>query len=227
MYNSAYWLTLYVVITGMKWADLVKWSTMTHMELYPDELRGKPTMKSMQISSHFHSGMLNDCGFPTGWPALTLQHVSHSATYLTISHFILVHQKFFFKSWYILFVHGWIEYLEQCASSTILWRSSKSLGTTRQFLNHRTPSTSSWKHFTSSNFNLLQMWPILTYVFWATMTSSLIDGMRAMLFNAPYGMTRRLDSSRSPPDVRGWTTIWCQCSFWLRASVTTFALPGW
>jgi hypothetical protein len=42
MYNSAYYLTLYVVTTGMKWADLVKWSTMTHIELYPREVRGKP-----------------------------------------------------------------------------------------------------------------------------------------------------------------------------------------
>jgi hypothetical protein len=28
--------------------------TMTHIELYPREVRGKPTMKSMQIFSYFH-----------------------------------------------------------------------------------------------------------------------------------------------------------------------------
>jgi hypothetical protein len=56
MYSSAYYPTLYVVATGMKWADLVKRSTMTHIELYPREVRGKPTMKSMQMFSHFHSG---------------------------------------------------------------------------------------------------------------------------------------------------------------------------
>jgi hypothetical protein len=43
MYSSAYCPTLYVVATGMKWADLVKRSTMTHIELYPREVRGKPT----------------------------------------------------------------------------------------------------------------------------------------------------------------------------------------
>jgi hypothetical protein len=33
-----YYPTLYVMATGMKWADLVKWSTMTHIELYPCEV---------------------------------------------------------------------------------------------------------------------------------------------------------------------------------------------
>jgi hypothetical protein len=50
----------------MKWADLVKWSTMTHIELYPREVRGKPTMKSIQIFSHFHPRMLKGCRFPVG-----------------------------------------------------------------------------------------------------------------------------------------------------------------
>jgi hypothetical protein len=84
----------------MKWADLVKWFTMTHIELYPREVWGKPTMKSMQMSSHFHSEMLKGCRFPVGlkWSALTLRQVSHLNTYFAISHFILVHKKFFFKS---------------------------------------------------------------------------------------------------------------------------------
>jgi hypothetical protein len=47
MHSSAYYPTLYAVATGMKWADLVKRSTMTHIELYPREVQGKPTMKSM------------------------------------------------------------------------------------------------------------------------------------------------------------------------------------
>jgi hypothetical protein len=65
MYSSAYCPTLYVVATSMKWADLVKRSTMTHIELYPHEVRGKPIMKSMQMFSYFHSGMLKGCRFPT------------------------------------------------------------------------------------------------------------------------------------------------------------------
>jgi hypothetical protein len=50
----------------MKWADLVKQSMMTHIELYPCEMRGKPTRKSIQMFSHFHSGMLKGCRFPAG-----------------------------------------------------------------------------------------------------------------------------------------------------------------
>jgi hypothetical protein len=66
MYSSAYCLTLYVMAICMKWADLVKRSTMTHIELYPREVRGKPTMKSMQMFSHFHSGILNGYMFSAG-----------------------------------------------------------------------------------------------------------------------------------------------------------------
>jgi hypothetical protein len=50
----------------MKWADLVKRSTMTHIELYPHGVRGKPPMKSIQMFSHFHSGMLKGFTFPVG-----------------------------------------------------------------------------------------------------------------------------------------------------------------
>jgi hypothetical protein len=54
------------VAIGMKWADLVKWFTMTHIELYPREVRGKLTMKSMQLFSHFQSKILKGCRFSAG-----------------------------------------------------------------------------------------------------------------------------------------------------------------
>jgi hypothetical protein len=50
----------------MKWTDLVKRSTMTHIELYPHEVRGKPKMKSIQMFSHFHLEMLKGCRFLVG-----------------------------------------------------------------------------------------------------------------------------------------------------------------
>jgi hypothetical protein len=153
--------------------------------------------------------------------------VSHSATYFAISRFILVHKKFFFKPWYILFVLGWIEYLEQCASSIIFRWSSKSFGTTRRFLNHNTPWASSWKYFASPNCYLLLMCPIPSSIFYAVMTSSLIDGMRARLCNTPWGITQRLGSSGSPPDVTGWIMMWLQWSWRLRASAATLAFLGW
>jgi hypothetical protein len=64
IYSYAYCLTLYVVDTGIKWADLVKRFMMTQMELYPCEVRGRPTMKSIQMSSHLHSGILKGYKFP-------------------------------------------------------------------------------------------------------------------------------------------------------------------
>jgi hypothetical protein len=229
IYNSAYYLTLYVVDTGIKWVDFIKWSTMTHIELYPREVRDKPTMKSMQMFSHFHSGMLKGCRFLAGlrWSALTLRHVSHLDTYFAISCFIRVHQKFFFKSWYILLAPGWIEYLEQWASFMILRWSSKSLGTTSRSLNHITPSASCWKHWASPNSNLWRIWPIPTSVLWAVMTSSLMVGMRAMLFNLPCGTTRRLGSSKSQHEEWGGTVRWLHRCLWFRASATTFAFLGW
>jgi hypothetical protein len=51
---------------GMKWANLVKRSTMTYIKLYPCEVRDKPTIKSIQMFSHFHSGMLKGCRFLAG-----------------------------------------------------------------------------------------------------------------------------------------------------------------
>jgi hypothetical protein len=42
--------------------------------LYPREMRGKPTMKSIHMFSHFHSGMLKGSRFSVGkkWSTLTL-----------------------------------------------------------------------------------------------------------------------------------------------------------
>jgi hypothetical protein len=203
---------------GVKWADFIRRSTITHIELYPREVRSKFTIKSIHMFSHFHSGMLKDCRFPAGlrWSALTLRHVSHSDTYFAISLFILIHQKLFFKSWY----------LEKWASSMILRWSSKSIGTTRWSLNHRTPSVSSQKHWASPNSNLQRIWPIPTFVLWAAMTSSLIVGIRAMLFNLPCGITQRLGSSGSQQEEWDWTVRWLHRCLWLRASATTLALPG-
>jgi hypothetical protein len=84
----------------IKWVYLVKQYTMTHMELYPYKVQGKPTMKFIHMFSYFHSGMLKGYKFLAclKWSALTLQHVSHSATYFAISRFILDYQIFFFKS---------------------------------------------------------------------------------------------------------------------------------
>jgi hypothetical protein len=50
----------------MKWADLVKRSMITHIELYSCNVRDKPIMKSIHIFSQFHLGMLKGCRFSAG-----------------------------------------------------------------------------------------------------------------------------------------------------------------
>jgi hypothetical protein len=51
---------------GYKMSLLSQLIQMTHIELYPREVRGKPTMKPTQMFSHFHSGMLRGCRFLVG-----------------------------------------------------------------------------------------------------------------------------------------------------------------
>jgi hypothetical protein len=46
---------------GIKWVTLVNRSTMTHIESYPAWVWGNPTIKSIVISSHFHSRIFSGC----------------------------------------------------------------------------------------------------------------------------------------------------------------------
>jgi hypothetical protein len=91
---------VYVVLTGMKWATLVSLSTMTHMESYPAWVRGSSTIKSIHISSHFHSRIFNGCNSLTGlWCSTLIRwHISHNDTYSAISRFMPYHQYLVFRS---------------------------------------------------------------------------------------------------------------------------------
>jgi hypothetical protein len=55
------------VLIGMKWADLESRFMITQIELKLRAVIGKPTMKSMLISSHFHSIVLSYCISPLGF----------------------------------------------------------------------------------------------------------------------------------------------------------------
>jgi hypothetical protein len=57
----------YVVHTEMKCATLVRRPTITHIESLPLGVLGSPLMKSILMSSHFHSGMGNDWSNPLGF----------------------------------------------------------------------------------------------------------------------------------------------------------------
>ena len=65
--------------TGIKWATLVKWSTTTQIESYPDLVLGNPVIKSMPSLSHFHSGIGIGCSNPAGFwcSAFTLSGIHH------------------------------------------------------------------------------------------------------------------------------------------------------
>jgi hypothetical protein len=78
---------------------------------------------------------------------------------LAISTFILDHQKFCFRSWYILVLPGWIENLDLWVSSRMIFLISGSTGTTRRFQNQTTSWWSFWKQVylgsPSTNFCLM------------------------------------------------------------------------
>jgi hypothetical protein len=101
-------------------------------------------MKSIPISSHFHSGIFSGYSNLAGlWcSAMTLWHVSHNNTYSAISHFIPCHQYLVFRCWYILVLPGWIEYAELWASQRICSRIGLGLGTHIRFPNHKVPWSS-------------------------------------------------------------------------------------
>src|SRR3954467_4497012 len=92
----------------MKWATLIKWSTTTQMESYPDLVLGNPVIKSIPTLSHFQSGTGNGYSSPASFwcSAFTRLHTSHRAICLAMSPFMLFHQNLLFKSIYIFVLPG-------------------------------------------------------------------------------------------------------------------------
>ena len=113
-------------------------------ESYPFAVRGKPTTKSMEISSYFQTGIDKGCRNPCVriWSAITLPQMSHYEMYLVVSCFIFGHQYKWRKSWYILLLRGWMDNLELWASSKNFLLSSSLEGTANRFLNFTTPWSS-------------------------------------------------------------------------------------
>ena len=113
---------------------------------------------------------------------------------LVISLFIRVHQKFCFRSWYILLLPGWIENFDRCALSRICFQSSWFFGTTKQLSNHKIPLWSCRKHLyllsPCASFCLM----MLMLLSWACaiMTWSWRVGSMEMWFRVPWGMISKL-----------------------------------
>ena len=91
-------------LTGIKWVALLNWSTMTMIESCCRKFFDRPVTKSIQIVSHFHSGMGSGCNNLVGYWCFTLnllhskQWAKYSSTY-----FFMFGQKKSFMIMVIIF----------------------------------------------------------------------------------------------------------------------------
>jgi hypothetical protein len=214
----------------MKLATFANRSTITQIESYPSWVRGNPTMKSIPISSHFHSGIFKGCSSPAGlWcSAFTLWQVSHNDTYSAMSHFIPYQQYQVFKSLYILVLPWWIEYAESWTSRSMSFLWCFRLGTHIRFPNHRVPWLSSEKSLvllSLINCHISFSFASSNYPFWistskvgltsiVTVTSFTIARLRYLISLRNYGCIIMAN-------------VALQYFLWLMALAMTLNLPGW
>jgi hypothetical protein len=157
---------------------------------YPD--RVITTMKSIPISSHSHSGILNGCSNPAGLccSALTLWHVSHNYMYSAISRFMSCYQYLVSRSWYILVLPGWIEYAESWASQRISSQIGLRLGTHIHFPNHKVPGSSLVKSLVLFSFMSCHISFSLSSSSWAFLISTLSIGSISTSIAASFTIAR-------------------------------------
>jgi len=107
-------------LIGIKCAYLVNRSTMTQIESCPLTNLDRCVIKSMEMLSHFHCGMLKGSNVPPDlWCSnFAFWHTKQDAIKSTMSIFIPVHQKDSFRSLYILVI-------PECMLRQLLWPSSK------------------------------------------------------------------------------------------------------
>jgi hypothetical protein len=96
------------VFIGMKCADLVSQSTTNRIASLPRGVWGKPTVKSVVICSHFHSGISRGFNKPIGLLCSTFTYwqIAKDVKYLVMSTLNLDHHKLCFKPLYILLSLG-------------------------------------------------------------------------------------------------------------------------
>ena len=174
-------------------------------------------MKSMEISSHFHTGTGKGCKYPgvRMWSALTLPQVSHYAAYWVMSYFMLDHQYKWRKSWYILLLPGWIDSFEWWASFKIFLFSSSFDGTTNLSL-----------YLTTSCSSILKWGPCpsaINFLMWGT---SKVSCLCSRIICSSNSEVKAMWANTSAwLRDKGVSSIWCD--FQLKASATTLAFPGW
>jgi len=116
----------YATLNGGKCIEFVRWSMITQTALLPFRLWGSVVTKSIVTYSHFHSSIGNSWrSLADLWRcAFTCWHTGQFATYCVMSFFIAFHQKYCFRSWYILVPPRCIEYAEPWASAKIFCQTS-------------------------------------------------------------------------------------------------------
>jgi hypothetical protein len=187
-------------------------------------------MRSIPISSHFHSGIFKGCSSPTGlwYSAFTLWQVSHNDTYSAMSHFIPYHQYQVFKSLYILVLPGWIEYAESWASRSMSSLSCFRLGTHVHFPNHRVPWLSSKKSLVLLSLINYR----ISFSFASSNCPSRISaskvGSTSIVTATSFTIVRLryLISLRNSSHILV-AKVALQYFLRLKASAMTFTLPGW
>jgi hypothetical protein len=203
---------------------------MTHMESYPAWVWSNQTMKSIPISSHFHSRIFNGCNSPAGlWCSiLTRWHVSHNDTYFVISRFMPYHQYLVFKSLYILVLPVWIEYAESWASRRINSQIGFRLGTHIYFPNHKVPLSSLVKSLVLFSFISCRISLSFPSSSWAFLISDSNVGSTSIAIVASFTIARLwyLISWHSSGRIL-LAKVVLQYFLWLKASATTLAFPGW
>jgi len=92
----------------LKCADLVRRSTTTHTAFFPFGLRGRVVTKSIVTCSHFYSDIGKVIQLVSGVQP-SLAGTLDTSPHIVRSLFIAFHQKYCFRSWYILVPPGCIE----------------------------------------------------------------------------------------------------------------------
>ena len=150
-------MDLMVYLTSMKCVPLVNLSSTTIIESFCLLVLGKPMMKSMVITSHFHSRIGKGCKSTIGCWCWTLiyWHSMYLAKCYGASNFMLGQWYSFLNDVITFWYLGW-------PKNGILWNSFKTnrfkfveMGINNMFLNKKIPSLLRLKYnFSKSNFIL-------------------------------------------------------------------------
>jgi len=216
-----------------KCALLVNRSIITQMVSCLLKVRGRWVTKSMEMLSHFHTGISKGCRFPLGFWCSTFAfwQVRQADTNCATSFFIPCHQKVSLRSWYILVMPGCKLRRLLCPSSRINFLTSASSGTHTLPWNRSIPSSPKAKSLASSDpsCSLTLFRPASNNCLSLIESKKSLDIVRVLhLMDSDPNSTYILMSQNFSSSSTSFIMRCVVCTvFLLRASATTFAFPGW